>query len=120
MSTAAIATRHIDTDHSSRTTAHASHAQTSAANPEIRAIAGGLYPGRKQALHARNQHSVAEHEPSSEYFDRRRAARNDTAAKPRLLQEMQGVSYNLSSGERVMAAGAGIPFSLAAIAAMML
>lgn len=120
MSTAAIATRHIDTDHSSRTTAHASHAQTSAANPEIRAIAGGLYPGRKQALHARNQHSVAEHESSSECFDRRRTVRHEAATKPRLFQGMQGVSYNLSSGERVMTAGAGILFTLAAIAAMTL
>ncbi len=119
MSTAAIAARHIDTDRSSRTTARASHAQTSAANPEIRAIAGGLYPGRKQALHARNQHGIAKHEPSSERIDRRSTARNDTAAKPRLIQGMQGVGYNLSSGERTMAAGAGILFSLAAIAAMM-
>lgn len=120
MSTAAIAAQHIDTNRPSRTTARASHARTATTRPEIRVIAGGLHPNRKQALHARSRHGIAEHELSNERIDRRGTVRHEAATKPRLFQGMQGVSYNLSSGERVMTAGAGILFTLAAIAAMTL
>ncbi len=118
MSTAAIAARHIDTNRPSRTVTCASHAQTAATRPEIRVIAGGLHPNRKQALHARSRHGIAEHELSNERIDRHGTVQHEAATKPRLFQGMQGVSYSLSSGERVMTAGAGILFTLAAIAAM--